>query len=304
MGASNVTSMPMTLNNYNIHLYANAHGARSDPDPVTYNLTAPRSQRTHTFTGWFPSGTSYRTSQDTTYTAQWTINPYTVNFNSNGGSAVGSITQNYGTDVSAPDAPTKTGHTFAGWYSDSGLTTAVTWPYTLGASDVTFYADWTANNYNITFDANGGTGGTGPTSMLYDSPLNAPVVSRTGYSFVEWLPEVPATVPAQDTTYTAQWTINPYTVNFNSNGGSAVASITQNYGTDVSAPDIPTKTGHTFAGWYSDSGLTTAVTWPYTLGASDVTFYADWTVNNYNVTFDATAVQAAPVRPLWPTAHP
>ena len=291
MGASNVTFYAKwTLNNYNITFDANGGTGGSGPTPTPYgtSLTAPTVTRTgYTFTGWLPSVPPTVPAQDTTYTAQWTINSYTVNFNSNGGSAVGSITQNYGTDVSAPDAPTKTGHTFAGWYSDSGLTTAVTWPYTLGASDVTFYADWTANNYNITFDANGGTGGTGPTSMLYDSPLNAPVVSRTGYSFVEWLPEVPATVPAQDTTYTAQWTINPYTVNFNSNGGSAVASITQNYGTDVSAPDIPTKTGHTFAGWYSDSGLTTAVTWPYTLGASDVTFYADWTVNNYNVTFDA-----------------
>ncbi|MGI6249516.1 MAG: InlB B-repeat-containing protein [Acutalibacteraceae bacterium] len=252
-------------------------------------ITAPAdpTKEGYTFMGWQPVVPTTMPAENVECVAQWQINQYTVNFNSNGGSAVGSITQNYGTDVSAPDVPAKTGHTFAGWYSDSGLTTAVTWPYTMGASNVTFYAKWTLNNYNITFDANGGTGGTGPTSMAYDSPLNAPVVSRTGYSFVEWLPEVPPTVPAQDTTYTAQWTINSYTVNFNSNGGSAVGSITQNYGTDVSAPDAPTKTGHTFAGWYSDSGLTTAVTWPYTLGASDVTFYADWTVNNYNITFDA-----------------
>jgi uncharacterized repeat protein (TIGR02543 family) len=288
MGASNVTFYAKwTLNNYNITFDANGGTGGTGPTSMAYDspLNAPVVSRTgYSFVEWLPEVPPTVPAQDTTYTAQWTINSYTVNFNSNGGSAVGSITQNYGTDVSAPDAPTKTGHTFAGWYSDSGLTTAVTWPYTLGASDVTFYADWTVNNYNITFDANGGTGGTGPTSMAYGSPLNAPVVTRTGYSLVEWLPEVPPTVPAQDTTYTAQWTINQYTVSFDSAGGSAVGSITQNYGTSVTAPADPVKEGYTFKGWLPLV--------PTVMPAEDVECVAQWQVNQYTVSFDSAGGSA------------
>jgi len=325
-------------------------------------ISSPSSAGTrtgYTYAGW--SGVPARMpNADSTYTAQWTINQYTVNFNSNGGSAVDSITQNYNTDVAKPADPTKEGYTFAGWYSDSGLTTAVTWPYTLGASDVTFYAQWTANTYNVvfngngntggtmsaqgitygstanltanaftktgynfagwntasdgsgtayanqasygpmgasdvtlyaqwaigsynlTFDANGGTGGTGPTPTQYGASISAPTVTRTGYTFNGWVPAVPPTMPGADSTYVAQWTVNQYTVSFDSNGGSAVNAITQNYGTQVAKPTDPTKTGHTFDGWYSDSGLTTAVTWPHTLTA-DVTFYAKWSVTGMSV---------------------
>jgi uncharacterized repeat protein (TIGR02543 family) len=296
LGASDVTFYAdWSLGSFNLTFDANGGTGGSGPTPTPYgtSITAPMVTRTgYTFNGWLPAVPPTMPAADSTYTAQWTINQYTVNFNSNGGSAVDSITQNYNTDVAKPADPTKEGYTFAGWYSDSGLTTAVTWPYTLGASDVTFYAKWTVNNYNITFDANGGTGGTGPTSMAYGSALSAPSVSRTGYTFNGWLPEVPDTVPAADTTYVAQWTIKQYTVSFNSNGGSAVGSITQNYGTDVAKPADPAKTGYTFGGWYSDSGLTTAVIWPYTLGASDVTFYAKWTINQYTVSFNSNGGSA------------
>ncbi|MBK8419012.1 InlB B-repeat-containing protein [Candidatus Villigracilis saccharophilus] len=73
------------------------------------------------------------------------MNSYTITFNSNGGSAVGAITQPFGSAVSAPTAPTKTGNTFGGWYSDAGLTTAYTFT-TMPASDITLYAKWTVNS--------------------------------------------------------------------------------------------------------------------------------------------------------------
>ena len=287
MGASDVTLYAQwSIGSYNLTFDANGGTGGTGPTPTQYgaSISAPTVTRTgYTFNGWVPAVPPTMPGADSTYVAQWTVNQYTVSFDSNGGSAVNAITQNYGTQVAKPTDPTKTGHTFDGWYSDSGLTTAVTWPYTMGASDVTFYAKWTVNNYNITFDANGGTGGTGPTSMAYGSALSAPTVTRTGYTFSHWSPTVPATVPAQDTTYTAQWTANQYTISFNSNGGSAVGSITQAYGTDVSKPADPTKLDYAFDGWYSDAGLTTAVTWPYTMGAANVTFYAKWSVTEMSV---------------------
>ncbi|MGI6249514.1 MAG: InlB B-repeat-containing protein, partial [Acutalibacteraceae bacterium] len=298
IGASDVTFYAKwTLKQHTVSFISNGGSAVS---PITQNYgtnvaePAAPTRTGYTFAGWYSdSGLTtavtwpHNLTADVTFYAKWTINQYTVNFNSNGGSAVGSITQNYNTNVNEPAAPTRTGYIFGGWYSDSGLTNAVTWPYTLGASDVTFYADWSLASFNLTFDANGGSGGSGPTSTPYGTSITAPTVTRTGYTFNGWVPAVPPTMPAADSTYTAQWTINQYTVNFNSNGGSAVNAITQNYNTNVAEPAAPAKTGHTFAGWYSDAGLTTAVTWPYTLGASDVTFYAKWTVNNYNITFDA-----------------
>lgn len=342
-----------TINKYKISFDSVGGTAVADiTQDYGTSITAPDAptKTGYTFTGWEPSVPQAIPAENVECVAQWTINQYTVSFDSNGGTTFTDIIQNYNTQVTAPLAPTKTGHTFDGWYTNAGLTTAVSWPHTLGASNVTFYAKWTVNNYNITFDANGGTGGTGPTSMEYGAVLTAPTVTREGYTFSSWSPSVPGTVSAENAVYTAQWsinaykisfdsaggttvtditqvygtsvtvpnsptktgytfdgwvpsvpqampaenvhciaqwTINQYTVNFNSNGGTAVTDITQSYNTQVLVPPAPTKTGHTFGGWYSDAELTIPVSWPYTLGAASVTFYAKWTVNSYNITFNA-----------------
>ena len=60
---------------------------------------------------------------------------------------------------------------------------------------------------------------------------------------------VPATMPAENMTIKAKWTVNQYTLTFDTNGGSTIAPITQDYGTAITAPADPTKTGYTFAGW-------------------------------------------------------
>ncbi len=289
MGASSATFYAKwSVNSYYITFDANGgNGGWSQSMQYGAAITAPTVTRTgYDFGGWSPSVPSTVPVGGGEYVAQWTPKQYTVSFESNGGSTVSPITQNYGTSVAEPAAPSKTGSTFIGWCSDTGLTTPVSWPYTLGAVSVTFYAKWSVNNYTITFDANGGSGGTS-SSMQYGAALSAPTVVRTGYTFNGWDPSVPSTVPAANSTYTAQWTINQYTITFHTNGGEAVAPITQNYYTQVSEPAAPAKTGHTFDGWYSDVDLTNPVTWPYTIQAYDVDFYAKWSVSDYSVTFDA-----------------
>ncbi len=170
----------------------------------------------------------------------------------------------------------KTGYTFKGWALTSGG--AVVYQnasaFEMGGVNVLLYAVWT-NIYTITFNANGGNG-TVSEQMTLGTPLTAPEVTRAGYTFTKWQPAVPATVPEGDTTYTAQWSINQYSVSFDSNGGSAVAYIKQNYGSAVSKPADPARNGFTFSGWYSDPELTQAVTWPFTLGAADTACYAKW----------------------------
>jgi uncharacterized repeat protein (TIGR02543 family) len=145
----------------------------------------------YTFAGWNTaangSGTSYTAGQtlamgsaNVTLYAQWTINSYTITFNSAGGSAVSAITQNYGTSVTAPAAPTRTGYTFTGW------SPAV--PAIIPASATTCVAQWTANTYTVTFDANGGTAATPASKVVtYGSTYGTlATTARTGYTFNGW----------------------------------------------------------------------------------------------------------------------
>ena len=144
-----------------------------------------------------------------------------------------------------PDVPSRQGYQFTDWYLDDtkyDFAAAVT-------GNMTLTAKWTANSYTITFDTNGGSA-IDPITQGYDTTINAPAApTKTGYTFMGWEPEIPATMPAEDMTVTAQWRINRYTVTFDTDGGSAVDEQTVAYGEKAKTPADPTKTGYTFAGW-------------------------------------------------------
>ena len=144
-----------------------------------------------------------------------------------------------------PDVPSRQGYQFTDWYLDDtkyDFAAAVT-------GNMTLTAKWTANSYTITFDTNGGSA-IDPITQGYDTTINAPAApTKTGYTFMGWEPEIPATMPAEDMTVTAQWRINRYTVTFDTDGGSAVDAQTVAYGEKAKTPADPTKTGYTFAGW-------------------------------------------------------
>ena len=93
-----------------------------------------------------------------------------------------------------------------------------------------------------------------------------------------WDKAIPATMPAENMTVTAQWEINQYTITFDTAGGSTVAPITQDYGTAITAPANPTREGYTFIGW--DKAI------PATMPAENMTITAKWKVNQYTITFD------------------
>ena len=176
-------------------------------------LTPPQipTREGYTFKGWSPALPATVPTKDTTYTAQWQINQYTLTFDANGGRGGKTLKQNYGTKVTVPTV-TRPGYTFIGW------SPAV--PATVPAMNVTYVAQWQANDlggdtpgvelYTITFNANGGTGGK-TVKQAAGTTLTAPTVMRTGYTFVGWLPAVPAKTPAQNVTYTAQWKVNSTT---------------------------------------------------------------------------------------------
>ena len=226
----------------------------------------------YTFAGWSPAIPATMPAGGAALTAQWTINEYTIDFDSSGGSIVPSITQDYSTSLSTPADPTREGFTFAGWNP------AV--PGTMPAGDATLTAQWTINEYTIDFDSAGGSS-VASITQDYGTSVSAPAdPTREGFTFAGWNPAVPGTMPAGDATLTAQWTINEYTIDFDSAGGSSVASITQDYGTSVSAPADPTRKGYTFAGWNP------AV--PETMPAGDATLTAQWTAKKYTIVFDVS----------------
>ena len=128
-----------------------------------------------------------------------------------------------------------------------------------------------ATSYTLTFDTNGGSA-IAPITQDYGTAITAPAdPTKTGYTFAGWTPAIPATMPAENMTIKAKWAVNQYTLTFDTNGGSAIAPITQDYGTAITAPADPTKTGYTFAGW------TPAI--PTTMPAENLTVTAQWRYN-------------------------
>ena len=128
-----------------------------------------------------------------------------------------------------------------------------------------------ATSYTLTFDTNGGSA-IAPITQDYGTAITAPAdPTKTGYTFAGWTPAIPTTMPAENMTIKAKWTVNQYTLTFDTNGGSAIAPITQDYGTAITAPADPTKTGYTFAGW------TPAI--PTTMPAENLTVTAQWRYN-------------------------
>ena len=198
----------------------------------------------------------------------------TVTFDTDGGSAVEPQTVVSGRKAVRPADPVRTGYTFAGWYLDGEVYDFDT-PVT---TDLTLTAHWTANSYTITFDTAGGSA-IAPITQDYGTPITAPAdPTREGYTFAGWDKAIPATMPAENMTVTAQWTVNQYTITFDTAGGSAIAPITQDYGTPITAPADPTREGYTFAGW--DKAI------PATMPAENMTVTAQWRVNRYTITYD------------------
>ena len=200
----------------------------------------------------------------------WNTNKYTITFDTNGGSEIAPITQDYGTEITAPDNPTRKGYTFKGWDKEI--------PKTMPAENITVKAQWEINQYTITFDTNGGSE-TAPITQDYGTEITAPDnPTRKGYTFRGWDKEIPKTMPAENITVKAQWEINQYTITFDTNGGSETAPITQDYGTEITAPDNPTRKGYTFRGWDKEI--------PKTMPAENMTVKAQWEINQYTITFD------------------
>ena len=261
------------INQYTITFDTNG-GSEIAPITQDYGteITAPDNptRKGYTFKGWDKEIPETMPAENITVKAQWEINQYTITFDTNGGSEIAPITQDYGTEITAPDNPTRKGYTFKGWDKEI--------PETMPAENITVKAQWEINQYTITFDTNGGSE-IAPITQDYGTEITAPDnPTRKGYTFKGWDKEIPETMPAENITVKAQWEINQYTITFDTNGGSEIAPITQDYGTEITAPDNPTRKGYTFKGWDKEI--------PETMPAENITVKAQWEINQYTITFD------------------
>ena len=264
MPAENMTvKAQWEINQYAITFDTNG-GSEIAPITQDYGtkITAPAdpTRKGYTFKGWDKEIPKTMPAENMTVKAQWEINQYAITFDTNGGSEIAPITQDYGTKITAPADPTRKGYTFKGWDKEI--------PKTMPAENITVKAQWEINQYTITFDTNGGSE-IAPITQDYGTKITAPAdPTRKGYTFKGWDKEIPETMPAENMTVKAQWEINQYTITFDTNGGSEIATITQDYGTEITAPDNPTREGYTFIGW--DKAI------PTTMPAENITVTAQW----------------------------
>ncbi|MCX6717848.1 MAG: InlB B-repeat-containing protein, partial [Candidatus Taylorbacteria bacterium] len=237
----------------------------------------------------------------------------TITFDKNDAYAVGtmppqSINQSSSASLTL-NTYSKTGFTFSGWAtSPSGLVVYTNGAsYTMGSSNVTLYAKWTANTYTVILDKQGGSGGTGSVTATYGSAMptaTAPTrgtdifggyYTLTGGDGSQYYNSIMTSVRNWDmnsnTTLYAKWTISSpttYTVTFDSQGATVPASptsitVTANAAV-VTLPTAPTKTGYTFGGWWTlANGEGTEFT-VATSVISNITVFANWAAT-YTVTY-------------------
>ncbi len=219
---------------------------------------------------------------------------YKLVYDANGGSVSENEKTGYsGVAVGTLPIPTRTGYTFAGWYTapDDGTMVTPSSSFT-SSSTVTIYAHWAANEYIVEFNANGGSS-VNPSSKTVTYNNNYGVLAdatKAGCTLEGWYTSASGgtkitentnvTIAANQTLY-AHWANNTYTVTYNANGGSVSPMRKQvTYDDTYGSLAIPTRTGYTFTGWYTDVGTQITENTKVAI-ASAHTIYAYWTANDY-----------------------
>ena len=248
------------------------------------------------FGGWSFDGQTYLAGEkivvtdDMELTAVWNaLDQYTVTFNTDGGSTIPAqkVYAN-GTATEPETDPTKTGHTFAGWFTADGTPYDFETPIT---ANTTIYAHWTPVNYTVSFNVNGGEGTFSDQTVPYGSKATNPgSPTRDNYSFNGWYlngtPYNFDTPVTGNITLVADWSyiqtpVERHTVTFNPDNGQEQWTSTVVDGNTVNMI-TPVKVGYEFVGWFSGETQYTSST-PIN---SDVTLTAHWTAKQFTVTYE------------------
>ncbi len=324
VGVDNVTFTAQWIQVFTVKYVLNG-GSGDVPDPVLRNdgfgetLTVSAITRIgHTFSGWkdqsgttIPSGGGAWTITANSYIAyaQWTPTPVTLSFNLNGGSgSVNPIAGKYVNEV--VELPisnsTKEGYIFNGWRINPLYPEGST--YVVGTQDATFNAEWIGRTNSITYNANGGTGSV-PASGSFVTGSATPYtvlvkpadLIRTGYEFVGWNTAANGTgtdyaatgsatlTTSTDLTLYAKWSAASYNLTYNTDGGSTAPNAsTASFGSTITLPSAPTKSGFNFLGWETGSGADAtlhAASASFVMPSRDISFIAKWAGQNYVIAY-------------------
>ena len=268
MPAQDITvTAQYTINKYKVTF--DVDGVKTESE-LEYNaaITKPQdpTKEGYTFAGWNPAVPANVPASAVTYTATWTINQYKVKFVVDN-TDVYNQKQDYASTITKPANPTKKGHTFKGWTPEVAAK--------VPAADVTYTAIFEVNKYKLTFDVDGVKT---ESEVEYDAAITKPQnPTKEGYTFTGWNPaEIPAKMPDQALTYTAQFQINKYKVKFVDEDQTTVllAEAEYEYNADLTtvAPDMTNKTnvdGAPFSTWVASVG-----DWTGKVPAGDVVYTA------------------------------
>ncbi|MDD4111235.1 MAG: InlB B-repeat-containing protein, partial [Clostridia bacterium] len=201
---------------------------------------------------------------------------------------------------------TKEGYTFEGWYDNAEFTENTVTQIIAGSmGNKTIYAKWKIKTYTITYVLNGGINNESnlTTYNVETSTITLQPLTRTGYTFEGWydnadfsgdeISEI-LTGSTGDKTFYAKWEISAYAIIFEPNGGTGIMEPQEfSYGIEESLNvNTFTRLGYTFEGWAAsearaNDGIVDYVDEDnYTIGESNVTLYAVWTINVYTITYN------------------
>ncbi len=273
---------------YNI-TYANLKGA-TNSNPANYTaetaitLVSPSAIPGYVFDGWTEGNTlAVGSTGDKTFTAKWTLTPYTITYYADGGT--GASNRNYtieDANITLP-IPAKTGYTFDGWYANSDLSGgAVKMVPNNSTGNVEFWAKWSTTSYTITYANLMNATNSNPTTYTAADAITIenPGV-RTGFNFYGWAEG--STISAGSTgdkTFTARWVAIGYPITYVLNGGTNNAGNPSSYTIESAAIALkaPAKVGYAFAGWAEGSDIAAGST-------GERTFTAQWTTASFPITY-------------------
>ena len=310
-------------------------------NPTNISSTVTLGANTYQFFGWndgvttFNPGSTYVMGASApTLTAEW-IRLYAVRYALNGGSGIVDVDEQclQAGQTCTPSqviqlsvAPTRSGYTFAGWQDQSGAPFAAGANLTVTDTSYLLYAQWTAINYTMAFNTNGGSAANSSIPKTIGQSFTFPDPgSRTGYDFNGWINADIVSSPTYGTgtsfvtgstgiSFMATWTPRTYMVSYNWNGGAGAATNDASFTVGNTAITLPLATGHTrdgyvFDGWAeTDMGTKLASTY---LPTSNKLLYARWIDGSYVLSYDtvggtqaaatSTVTRATPVTLPTPT---
>ena len=241
---------------------------------------------------------------------------YSINYVLNGGNNNTSNPSSYRpTQKITLKSPTRTCAVFKGWYRNSDFSGSKVTTISKGSTgDITLYAKWSEYTYKLVYNKNAKNAkSTAKTQKGISYSQNVSLrdagsVVRSGYTFVEWNTKAngkgtsykPGANVSKLTknnngtvTLYAIWKINTYSVNYIVNGGINNSSNPVTHTVAV-GPKLknPTRTGYTFAGWFTSSNLSGKKVTTVPKTAANITLYAKWKANSYSVVYSANTKYA------------